>query len=578
MLAAHKQAGGTRVADIARTGVELVRVAAGDESASIARYRRNPNVLYAEPNFIRSIPEPASHSGSPIVPGDHYFDEQWGLHNTGQQFQCIDLLGSDLCFYIGTPDADIDAPEAWAMSTGSSSVSVAVIDTGIDYNHPDLAASYAGGADFIFNDGDPMDDHGHGTHVAGAVAAAMNNLTGTPGAEEGVVGVAPNARVLAYKVCRADGTCDDFAIQRAIAQAITDGAHVINMSLGGPDYSQSQDDAIQDAWNAGLVIVSAAGNNGTTDFLYPAALPNVISVAAFDEDHRRASFSNYGSWVDISAPGNVIMSTYPIAACGGAGTVPGDMGCYTWLSGTSMATPHVSGAAALVWSRSDVTSNSQVVEALLQSADPRGVATVRLDSWTRHGGLNIHDAMSFGLTNQAPVAHAGPDQTVTDGNGDGAETVTLDASASFDPDGSIVSYEWREGSTVLGHVAVMIAWLPVGTHTLTLSVTDDDGDSVNDAMVVTIQPASAPADTVTITKATYNNRRRQLNVEATSSEAPNVTLTAYDSSDPDSLAIIGSLSYKPRKGRYVGIFDWPSRPGSVTIISSGGGTATSIVQ
>ena len=213
--------------------------------------------------------------------------------------------------YSGTPDADIDAPEAWAISRGSSNVTVAVIDSGVDYTHPDLAANYAGGDDFVFGDGDPMDDHGHGTHVAGTIAASMNNPTGTPAAAEGVVGVAPNARILAYKVCRSDGTCDDFAIQQAIARAVADGANVINMSLGESEYSQSLNDAVQAAWNAGLVIVAGAGNDGTTVPFYPAAFDNVISVAAFDEDHRRPSFSNYGSWVDISAPGNVIMSTYP---------------------------------------------------------------------------------------------------------------------------------------------------------------------------------------------------------------------------------------------------------------------------
>ena len=190
-----------------------------------------------------------------------------------------------------------------------------MIDSGVDYTHPDLAPNYAGGDDFVFLDGDPMDDHGHGTHVAGTIAAALDNLTGNPAEAEGVTGVAPNARILAYKVCRADGTCDDFAIQQAIARAVADGANVINMSLGESEYSQSLNDAVQDAWNAGVVIVAGAGNDGTTAPFYPAAFDNVVSVAAFDEDHRRPSFSNYGSWVDISAPGNVIMSTYPMAAC-----------------------------------------------------------------------------------------------------------------------------------------------------------------------------------------------------------------------------------------------------------------------
>jgi thermitase len=494
--AAHRAEGGRPLNEIARTGVQLVAVQAGDETGAINRYRRNPNVVYAEPNFIRSVPTPVNHAtGSEVVPGDHFFKEQWALHNTGQQFYCFPwIFGEELCFYVGTNDADIDAPEAWAISTRTP-VTVAVIDTGIDYTHPDLAANYDGGINFVAPGTAPFDDHGHGTHVSGTIAAALNNLTGDPAEEEGVVGVAPNARILAYKVCTADGQCDDFLIEQAIAAAVAAGARVINMSLGGPDYSLSMNEAVQDAWNAGLVIVAGAGNDGNTTRFYPAAYDNVVSVGAFDEDDRRTAFSNYGSWVDISAPGNVILSSYPMAACAIA-NVPGDTGCYTWLSGTSMATPHVSGAAALVWSRGDVTTNQQVVAILLDSADPGGVDAVRLDSWTIHGGLNLHNALSFGFTNLPPIASAGPDQTVRDAGGDGGELVALNGSASSDADGTIVGYEWREGSDVLSFVASPSVFLSVGTHTLTLQVTDDRGSTGSDSVVVTVnrnQPPTANA-------------------------------------------------------------------------------------
>jgi thermitase len=489
----HRAGGGSPLSEITRTGVQRVAVPAGGESAAIARYRQNPNVLYSEPNFIRSVPAPnALAPAAPVVPGDHNFKEQWALHNTGQEFYCIPWIGGDLCFYVGTPDADIDAPEAWAISTGSPAVSVAVIDTGIDYTHPDLSANYAGGYDFFNLDSDPMDDHGHGTHVSGTIAAAMNNLTGDPAAQEGVVGVAPQARIFAYKVCGADGTCNDFAIEQAIARAIADGAKVINMSMGAPDVAQSLSDSVQDAWNAGLVIVAAAGNDGVdNELFYPAAFDNVISVAAFDEDHGRASFSNFGSWVDISAPGNVIMSTYPMSACD-LSTAPGDTGCYTWLSGTSMASPHVAGAAALVWSRGDVTTNQQVVTLLLRSADSNGVGSVRLNTWTMHGGLNVSNALTLGLANAHPVADAGADQTVTDNDANGVELIGLNGAGSSDADGTIVNYEWREGSAVIGFGSTMSAWLGVGTHTLTLVVTDDAGDTGTDSVVVTVKAFNRP--------------------------------------------------------------------------------------
>ena len=487
---AHRVARGTALGETPRTRVQRVRVPAGDESAAIARYRRHPHVLYAEPNYVRTIPRPSAHGdGFQVMPADDYFDEQWGLHNTGQLFYCVAWGAGELCFYRGTPDADIDAPEAWAISKGSPGVTVAVIDSGVDYTHPDLAPNYAGGDDFVFFDGDPMDDHGHGTHVAGIIAAAMNNLTGTPSGEEGVAGVAPNARIRAYKVCRSNGTCDDFAIQQAIARAIEDGAHVINMSLGAPEYSQALDDAVQEAWNAGLVVVAAAGNDGTTAPFYPAALDNVISVAAFDEDHRRPTFSNYGSWVDLSAPGNVIMSAERLAACA-ASTTPGTAGCYRRRSGTSMAAPHVAGAAALVWSRGDVTGNGEIVGILLDSADGKGVAAARLDTWTLHGGLNLHDAVSYGLTNLPPVADAGADRTVTDADGNGTEMVTLDGSESLDRDGSIASYEWREDGAFVAAGETPDVWLALGTHVLTLEVTDDEGSSATDSVIVTVTPAN----------------------------------------------------------------------------------------
>lgn len=555
---AHRQAGGAPVAEIARTGVQLVRVAAGQEDAFIARYRQNATVLFAEPNFLRSIPEPQSHgAGTEVVPGDSYFAQQWGLHNTGQGFYC-----SPGCVYYGTPDADIDAPEAWAISTGSSSVKEAVVDTGIDYTHPDLSLNYLGGHDFVNNDSDPMDDHGHGTHVAGTIGAAM--------AGGGVVGVAPNARLLAYKVCNSSGSCSDYNIQQGIAQAVTDGANVINMSLAGSAFSSTLNTAVQNAWNAGLVIVAAAGNGNSTSLNYPGAYEHVISVAAFDKDHKRASFSTYGDWVDISAPGDVIISSYRMAAC-----AVGSTGCYAWMSGTSMATPHVAGAAALVLSRSPVPSNADVVNILLQSADRQGVAAgVRLDSWTINGGLNIHAAMSLGLSNQAPVANAGSDQTVIDGNGDGSENVTLSGSASSDADGTIVSYAWSEGGASLGSGAILTRSFAIGTHVVTLTVTDNGGATATDTVTVTVQPAT---DTVVITKATYNSRLKTLTVEATSTGAPSASLTAYDNTNSSSPALLGALVYNSAKNKYAATFVVPSKPAAVKVISSLGGSAVSAV-
>jgi subtilisin family serine protease/subtilase family serine protease len=548
---AHRAAGGDVTGEIARTRVQRVRVPAGTELAAIARYERNPNILHAEPNFVRRI------DSGPMIPGDLQFNQQWGFHNTGQQFYCFDTILGPLCFYSGIADADIDVPEAWEISTGNSAVTVAVIDTGVDYTHPDLAANYAGGYDFVFADNDPMDDHGHGTHVAGTVAASLNNVTGTPGKAEGVVGVAPNARILAYKVCRSDGTCDDFTIQQAIARAVTDGAKVINLSLGDEAYSQSFDEAVQDAWNAGLVIVAAAGNNGTASPFYPAAFNNVISVAAYDEDHLRPSFSDYGSWVDIAAPGANIVSTWPMSQCA-ASTTPGDVGCYAYLSGTSMASPHVAGAAALVWARSDVTRNSQVVDALLGGADRNGVGATRLDSWTSHGGLNLHGALTYSLTR--PVADAGTDQAVTDNDENGVATVTLNGTASFDPNGTIVSYAWREGSTLIDTTATATVPVPLGLHTFTLEVTDNDGESSTDDVTVTVSPTRQ----ITVSASTP---------QATEAGSANGAFTFSRTGDT-SLAL--TIYYKV-EGTAVASTDYEALPGQVTIDSGSPSVAVAVV-
>jgi thermitase len=199
--ALHQAARGRVLTDVPAFDFALVEVVPGEEAAAMARYRAHPHVLYVERNFIRSVPEPAVHDAGSVVPRDKFFGQQWALHNTGQEFYCIAWLFGDLCLLQGAPDADIDAPEAWEVTTGSPTVTVAVIDTGVDYNHPDLAGHYAGGYDFVSSDFDPFDDHGHGTHVAGTIAASLENYTGTPAAAEGVVGVAPQARILAYKVC-----------------------------------------------------------------------------------------------------------------------------------------------------------------------------------------------------------------------------------------------------------------------------------------------------------------------------------------------------------------------------------------
>jgi len=265
---------------------------------AINALKNNPNVAYVEQDaevYITKRPVPPVVQPSESLP--------WG----------VDRVDAELAHY--------------AYYTGSG-VKVAVIDTGIDYTHPDLAANYQGGYDFVNDDSYPMDDNGHGTHVAGTIAASDNDI--------GVIGVAPNADLYALKALNKRGSGYVSDIDAAIDWAIKNNMDIISMSLGG-GYSKSQEALCQKAYEAGIVIVAAAGNEAGA-VIYPAAYSSVIAVSATDSSNKIAYFSNFGPQVELAAPGVNIYSTYP-------------GGKYTTLSGTSMATPHVTGTVALLISK-----------------------------------------------------------------------------------------------------------------------------------------------------------------------------------------------------------------------------------
>ncbi len=327
--------------------LQLVRVPSSMSVTEVrALYEKDPNVLYAEPNYVYQIAQQAA-----LTPDDTRFSELWALHNTGQTG--------------GTEDADIDAPEAWDFSTGSSSVVVATIDSGVDYNHPDLTDNVwrnisdcnsnnidddrngfvddCHGVDMANNDSNPMDDHGHGTHVAGIIGAKGNNSIG-------VVGVNWDVQIMACKFLSSSGagfTSDAIRCLEYVKMMKDRGVNIVatNNSWGGGGYSQALYDAIAAHMSAGILFIAAAGNNGgnnDTNSIYPASyyLPNVIAVAATDHNDSLASFSSGGSnyglhTVHVGAPGKSILSTTP-------------SNTYNTFSGTSMAAPHVTGLAALL--------------------------------------------------------------------------------------------------------------------------------------------------------------------------------------------------------------------------------------
>ena len=271
----------------------------------------------------------------------------------------------------------INLPQAWDITLGSNGIVVAVIDTGIDYNHPDLAPNawknggeipgdgrdndgngYVDdyyGYDFVNRDSNPIDDHYHGTHCAGTVAAATNN-------GNGIAGTAPNARIMALKVLAYNGSGYTSGIIEAVQYAVSQRqrfgeVRVISASLGGGGYSAAFNAAAVAAAEAGIVFVAAAGNNGSSIPSYPAGYPSTVSVGAANNSASPAGFSNYGSWVSVVAPGVDVFSTFPTAR-----------GSYGRLSGTSMATPHVAGLAALILSARPALSARQVKQVLMDTA------------------------------------------------------------------------------------------------------------------------------------------------------------------------------------------------------------------
>ncbi len=330
----------------------------------------------------------------------------------------------------------IGAPAAWDTNTGAG-ILVAVVDTGIDYNHPDIVANMwpALGYDFIgathtnpVQSNDPIDHQGHGTHVAGTIAAVGNNGIG-------VIGVAWNARVMAVKGLDDEGIGLDSTLAPAIQYAADNGADVINASWDGPGYSQTIADAVSYAYNLGAVFVAAAGNDSedARDF-YPGGLWNAITVAASDPNDELASFSNSGSKIDVTAPGVDILSLQASGTNFGTTVSAG----YSRASGTSMAAPHVSGLAALILAQNAGYSNEDVRQALRVSATDLGAPGYDLSYG--YGRINAAAALEVSGALEAKI-NAPADGTVTQGvltvsgvaRGTGFASYTLDYGAGALP-------------------------------------------------------------------------------------------------------------------------------------------------
>jgi len=430
------------------------------------RYSQDPNVEYAEPNYLFHV--------FTTTPNDPLYMRQWAL-------------------------SKIQANMGWDYEKGDEKVVIAIVDTGVDWNHPDLAdniwtnddevpwngidddnngyvddirgwdfvdSTYScyPGEDCSTRDNDPTDFHGHGTHCAGIAAAVTNN-------DVGIAGVCWNCKIMpvrsGFMGIDGNGYLEEDDVARAIMYAANNGADVISMSFGLPVNSNLIKDAIDHAYNQGVILIAASGNDGTSMKHYPAGYDNVISVAAVDENDEKPFFSNYGYWIDIAAPGVNIMST----------VVDGE---YVYMSGTSMSTPFVSGLAGLILSKNTDFTHDDVKQIMKSTTDP-----VNSEKYIGTGRINVYKALQ---THYTPIA-----RITFPRNGDFV-TKNIDINGTALGDNYKVEYgrgiypnEWtligsgnRVDDGILAHWD--ITNLVDGTYTVRLTV----DDFMKDKIVVTV--------------------------------------------------------------------------------------------
>ncbi|HOU12327.1 MAG TPA: S8 family serine peptidase [Anaerolineae bacterium] len=381
----------TTIRNLYNSDVQLMRVPEGHELEIAAALNADPGVVYAEPNYI--------YHAFDLVPNDPNYSKQWA-HTT------------------------IQSPGAWGITTGNTDIVIAIIDSGVDTSHPDLASKLVAGHDFVDDDNTPSDENGHGTHVAGIAAAVTNNGIG-------VAGMAWDARIMPVRVLDNKGNGYNSDITAGITWAYQNGADILNLSLGGASYSQTMQDAINAAHAGGSLVVAAMGNcryatgscTTANPTQYPAAYNNVMAVAATDSGDSYAYYSQYGSHCDIAAPGgelsrlgdpNGIYSTLPTYAVYMT-TYYGFLNNYDYLQGTSQATPYVSGLAALIWSMNPALTPDEVQSLVQQTAEDLGTAGWdqdygwgRINAYTALATLNVPDPPALN-----PIVNADGDDSYT---------------------------------------------------------------------------------------------------------------------------------------------------------------------
>lgn len=353
---------GQEVRAIPALNVMQVKIPQGQEQAAIAKLRARADVEFAEPNYIVRALE---------IPNDPGFGNQWGL-------------------------SKINMPLAWDITKGNSNLIIAIVDSGIDLDHPDFSCIVTSGAskltagwNYIANNNNPNDDNGHGSHVAGIAGACTNNSTG-------VAGMAPNVRLMPVKVLDSNGNGTSASVANGVTFAVNNGAKIINLSLGAPSVGSVIENAVNYAYSQGRLVVAASGNTASTPLLYPAAFEHVMAVGSTTPSDTRSWFSTYGAGLDVVAPGSDIYSTIP--------------GSYGYMSGTSMATPHVAGLAALIWTMEPGLTPDQVRQAIRDSSVDLGspgwdqfYGYGRINGWQALERYSINLQTSAGLEISEPI-------------------------------------------------------------------------------------------------------------------------------------------------------------------------------
>jgi thermitase len=335
-----------RSAKMQKLGYTYVFQSKDKDAKQLMRYFQNWQVQYAEPHYLYLTNDQTS-TQLVTKPNDQLYSRyQWNL-------------------------PIIDTEVGWNVGKGSDKVIVAVVDTGVDVDHPDLKGRLLTGYNVIKPDSPPMDDVGHGTHVSGVISALVNN-------GEGVAGMTWYNPIMPVKVLDETGAGNTYNVAQGIIWAADHGAKVINMSLGNYADANFLHDAIRYAYDKDIVLIAASGNDNTEDPGYPAAYPEVFAVAAADSSKKKATFSNFGDYIDVTAPGVNIASTYPHNQ-------------YAALSGTSMASPHVTALAALIRSTNPKLKNTEVMEIMRSTAEDLG--TKGKDKYFGFGQIDVNRAL-----------------------------------------------------------------------------------------------------------------------------------------------------------------------------------------